>query len=277
MIGNRLMGKVVIVAGASSGIGRVTARRLAEEGATLVLASPAKEADALARVVGEVKEQGGVAIAIPFDATDESSSRALVETTKQGFGGIDAIHANFADLGIIFQDTDAITVSDEVLERTLDVNLKGMLRLTRYGVPALLERGGGSIIYTSSISSISGEAVRPCYAMAKAGLNALVRHVASRWGKQGIRANAILPGFVLTEENRARVPSDFLARTLEETRSTRLGDPADIAAMVAFCSPRMKALGSTGRRSRSMAGRQCDEASVLGTSMMIGGVRPRAF
>jgi NAD(P)-dependent dehydrogenase (short-subunit alcohol dehydrogenase family) len=231
---SRLAGKVVAVAGASSGIGRVTARRLAAEGALVMVGSPAGEQDRIDTLVKEIGEAGGQAAGRAFDATDDASVAAFIEGAVARFGGIDAVHANFADLRILMQDSDAITVSDEVLERTLDVNLKGMLRITRHAVPKLLERGSGAMIYTSSSASIFGEPVRPCYAMAKAGINALVRHVASRWGKENIRANAVLPGFVVTDENRAGVPTDFTRQILEQGRSPRLGEPSDIAAMVAL-------------------------------------------
>jgi NAD(P)-dependent dehydrogenase (short-subunit alcohol dehydrogenase family) len=113
-----------------------------------------------------------------------------------------------------------------------------MLRITRHALPKLLERGGGAMIYTSSSAAIVGEPVRPCYAMAKAGINALVRHVASGWGQQGIRANAIMPGLVITPELRATMPTDFQQEVLARGRSPRLGQVEDIAAMVAHLASR---------------------------------------
>jgi NAD(P)-dependent dehydrogenase (short-subunit alcohol dehydrogenase family) len=175
-----------------------------------------------------------VSITQPFDATDEASAAALVCRAAAEFGGIDAVNANFADLGVIHEDSDAVEVTDEVFDRTLDVNLKGMLRLTRHAVPALLKRGGGAMIYTSSTAAIAGEPTRPCYAMSKAGVNALVRHVAARWGVSNIRANAIMPGFIITDENKAGIPPDWLDFALLQTRAKRLGTPEDIAAMVAL-------------------------------------------
>ncbi|MEC3948227.1 SDR family NAD(P)-dependent oxidoreductase [Sphingobium sp. HWE2-09] len=225
--------KVAIVAGAATGIGRATALRLAAEGATLAVASPTGEKARIDSLVDEITGAGGRAIGLAFDATDDASIANLVESAMQAFGGIDVVHANFADLRIIFEDSDALSVSDEVMERTLDVNLKGMLRITRHAVPRLLDRGGGAIIYTSSAAAVWGEPVRPCYAMAKAGINALVRHVASAWGQKGVRANAIMPGLVVTPEMRDSMPHDFQAEVLARGRSPRLGEVADIAAMVA--------------------------------------------
>lgn len=230
----RMEGKVAVVAGAATGIGRATALRLAAEGAAVVAGSLASEQAAIDSLIAEIAAGGGRGVGLAFDATDEASVKALVDRAVADFGGLDAVHANFADLGVIFEDSDVLTVSDDVLERTLDVNLKGMVRITRHALPRLLERGGGAMVYTSSTASKIGEPVRPCYAMAKAGINALVRHVASGWGQQGIRANAVLPGLVITPEKVSTMPSDLQQRALARGRSPRLGEVEDIAAMVAL-------------------------------------------
>ena len=230
----RLDGKVAIVAGASSGIGRITALRLASEGAAVVIAAPARERARLEAVAMQIREAGGVSLAQNFEATEDASAAALVQRAMDEFGWLNVINANFADLGTIHDDSDAVQVTDEVFDRTIDVNLKGMLRLTRHAIPKLLRSGGGAIIYTSSTAAIAGEPERPCYAMSKAGINALVRHVASRWGVSNIRANAIMPGFIVTDENRGKIPSDWLESVLLQSRANRHGKPEDIAAMVAL-------------------------------------------
>jgi NAD(P)-dependent dehydrogenase (short-subunit alcohol dehydrogenase family) len=230
----RLVGKSIIIAGASSGIGRITALRMAAEGAAVMLAAPAADGAKLDAVKRAIEADGGTAVTEHFDAAYDASAANLVRRAEEVFGGIDAVHANFADLGVIHHDSDAVLVSDEVLDRTLDINLKGMLRMTRHAVPALLRRGGGAMIYTSSAAAVAGEPERPCYAMSKSGLNALVRHVASRWGKSNIRANAIMPGFIVTDENRAGLPPGFLDAVVAAGRSSRHGRPEDIAAMAAL-------------------------------------------
>lgn len=230
----RLQGSVAVVAGAATGIGRASALRLAGEGARLVVGSPSGEADLLDSLTEEILASGGEALACPFDATDETSVKRLIDTAVDHFGRIDTVHANFADLRVILEDSDAICVSDDVLERTLDVDLKGMVRITRHAVPALLARGGGALVFTSSIAAIMGDASRPCYAMAKAGVNALVRHCASKWGREGLRANAVMPGYVRVPEKSKPALSPLEERALAEGRSLRLGKPEDIAAMVAL-------------------------------------------
>lgn len=230
----RLVDKVVMVAGASTGIGRATALRLASEGARVVVGSPAAEQPLLDTLVGEIRALGGEASAAPCDASDDASMKAFVDAGIDAFGGIDAFHANFADLSLIPSDTDALTVSDELFDRVMEVNLKGMLRATRHAVPRLVERGGGALIYTSSGAAIQGAPSMPCYAMSKSGLHGLIRHVASRWGQENIRANAILPGFVITPEKRHLVSPETAAQVLTTCRSPRLGKPEDIAAVVAL-------------------------------------------
>lgn len=97
----------------------------------------------------------------------------------------------------------------------------------------MLKRGGGSIVYTSSGAAFFSDVTRVAYAVSKAGLHALLRHVALRWGKEGVRANAVAPGLVITPAS-AGVPEEELAAILERSSSTRLGKPDDIAAMVAM-------------------------------------------
>ena len=117
------------------------------------------------------------------------------------------------------------------------VNLRGHVLVTRRAIPELLARDGGALVYTTSVTAFIGEPVRPSYAMTKSGLLALVRHVASRWGSEGIRANGVAPGFVMHRHVDDPGPelAEIIAANTE--RSRRVGRPADIAAMVAFlCS-----------------------------------------
>ena len=113
-------------------------------------------------------------------------------------------------------------------------NLRGQLLCTRHAIPEIRKRGGGAIVYTSSGAAYAGEPERVSYAISKSGINALMRHVASRWGKEGIRSNAIAPGVVLTENAGANIPEEMRNWMLGLGRSPRLGRPEDIAAMVAL-------------------------------------------
>lgn len=228
----RLDNKVIAVVGAASGIGAVTAQRLAGEGAAVMLADINLTA---ARAVAEgIVAAGGTAMAVACDIVDEASVVDMVRATVAAHGGLDGIHINAADMRAILSDTDALDVPLEIFDRTLAVNLRGHLLCTRHALPELLRRGGGAIVYTSSGAADMGEPTRLSYAVSKAGLQALMRHVASRWGKQGLRANAIAPGLVITEQLRAHFPENLRQATLAITRSPRLGSSEDIAAMVAM-------------------------------------------
>jgi len=229
---SRLTGKVLMVIGGGSGIGAATAQRLAQEGATVLVAD--LDGDAAESVAAGIIREGGCASGIACDIADENSVRDLVASAVAHFGGFDGVHINAADMKTLLRDTDALDVSLEVFDRTLLVNLRGHLLCTRHVVPELLRRGGGAIVYTSSGAAFAGEPTRVSYAVSKSGLHALMRHVASRWGKDGIRANAVAPGLVITEQLRDHFPPDLAAAVLKDTRSPRLGRSEDIAAMVAM-------------------------------------------
>lgn len=224
--------KVFIVAGGGSGIGAASAERLAEEGAAVVIGDLRLEN--AQQVAGRILAAGRRAQAVQFDVTDENSVRALVGTAVRAFGGLDGMHINAADLDAILSDTDAETVPLAIFDRTLAVNLRGHLLCTRHALPALLKRGGGSLVYTSSGSAFMGEPQRVSYGVSKSGMHAIVRHVATRWGKQGVRANAVAPGLVMTDPVRRGLTEQEHQGVLAITRSARLGEPRDIAAAVAF-------------------------------------------
>lgn len=226
--------KVVVVAGGAGGIGTATSLRLAEEGARVVVGDVNESA--ASEVAARITSAGGTAIAVGFDIADEASVNALFRRACDEFGGVDRCHANAADLSVpvITGDTDALAIDMDIWDRTLLVNLRGFLLCTRAAIPEFVERGGGAIVYTSSAAAFVGEPARPAYASAKSGVNALMRHVASKWGKKRIRANAIAPGLVVSDEMSEVIPQDLQERSLKGTRSWRLGHPRDIAAMVAF-------------------------------------------
>lgn len=224
---------VVIVAGGAGGIGTATCRRLAAEGAAVVVGD--LDGDAARAVADDITADGGRALGVQMDVTDESSVEELVRVATSTFGGLDGFHANAADLSpaTIGGDTDVVSMSTELFDHIIDVDLKGHFLCTRHAVPALLERGGGAMVYTASAAAFLGESARPGYAIAKAGVCALVRHVAARWGRERIRANAVAPGLTVTPTIAKAGVDGLLSRFLRHTKSWRLGDPDDIAAMVA--------------------------------------------
>jgi NAD(P)-dependent dehydrogenase (short-subunit alcohol dehydrogenase family) len=230
-----LAGKVAVVVGGAGGIGTATCTRLAEEGCTVAVGDvDGAAADAVAQ---RIKANGGHALALETDIGDEQQVRNLVDRAVAEFGGVDILHANAADMSPegIGSDSDAVELPLDSFDRTIRAGARGHLLCARHAIPRLLERGGGALVFTSSGSAFAGEPQRPAYAMSKSAINALVRHVASRWGREGIRANAIAPGLVRTEKNFQMLDDENTLNSILGTiRSTRVGKPDDIAAMVAF-------------------------------------------
>jgi NAD(P)-dependent dehydrogenase (short-subunit alcohol dehydrogenase family) len=231
----RLDGKVILVAGAG-GLGNGLARGYAREGAHVVLGHNHPEAaEAIAR---EITASGGNAVAVHLDATDEATIAAALALTKDAFGGLDGLHVNFAAMSQARADTNVLDVPLPVIEATLRVNLTGYLLCTRHSLPALLERGGGAIVYTSSIGAHMGEPAQLAYAMSKAGIHALMRHVAVTYGPQGVRANVIAPGMIRHEKwdaypEAAAEHMQGLAVARAAIKS-RIANPDDIASLGAL-------------------------------------------
>jgi NAD(P)-dependent dehydrogenase (short-subunit alcohol dehydrogenase family) len=229
----RLTGKVAVVVGGGNGIGAASARRLAAEGATVVVADI--DAAAAARVSGSISSGGASAVPLACDIAHEGSVDGLFAAVARELGGVDLLHNVAADLspGTIGRDTDLLDVDLAVWDRTMLVDLRGYVLTMRAAIPMMLARGGGAIVNTSSAAAFAGEATRPAYAAAKAGINAVSRHVANRWGRQGIRCNVVAPGLILTQTATEAVRGN-LPKRLGRNPSGRLGTPDDIAASVAY-------------------------------------------
>jgi NAD(P)-dependent dehydrogenase (short-subunit alcohol dehydrogenase family) len=232
--GGRLAGKVVLVSGGASDIGRATARRLAADGAQVVVGDVAQ--GGAEEVASRVRNDGGSAVGLECDVRSEDSVAAFVAHAVAAFGRIDAVDHNAA-WSHPRLDTDAVGVDLGIWDRALAITTRGALLLARHSIPHMAELGGGSIVAISSGTSTIGESTRVSYGVSKAALNQLVRHLAVRYGPDGIRANAIAPGFILTETATRMVPQDIVERLAGANPTRRLGRPEDIAAVVAFlCS-----------------------------------------
>lgn len=228
-----LAGKAAVVAGGATGIGAATAVRLAAEGAAVIVGDVS--ADGAEATTSAIRAAGGTAQAVAFDLADPDSVKALVEAATATFGGLDLLFNVGSDMSLLRGDTDVVDIDFAIWDRTMTVTLRGYLAAMKYAIPAMLSAGGGAIVNMSSAAAFIGEPSRPAYAAAKAGVGALTRHVASRWGRDGIRCNAVAPGFTGTDAMRAAPQWPQLeAGALRGVRSTRVGHPGDIAAMVAF-------------------------------------------
>lgn len=228
-----LAGRTAVVVGGATGIGAATAARLGQEGCLVVVGDVAE--DAARRTVQGIERAGGTATTVAFDLADPDSVARLINTAVSVYGGVDALFNVGADMGAVRSDTDVVDIDLDVWDRVMAVNLRGYVAAMKHAIPAMLARGGGAIVNMSSAAAFQGEPARPAYATAKAGIGALTRHVASRWGKEGIRCNAVAPGFTATDAIRS-VPQwpDLQAAALRRIRGTRVGAPDDVASLVAF-------------------------------------------
>jgi len=183
-----LSGKTLFLAGVGPQMGSATAHIAVREGAKLALA--ARSTELSDRIASEIRDAGGEAIALQCDLTDKQSLREAVQATTDSLGPVDCV---FYNAGFYDNEHDSIEVDDELWQTTMDVNLNGALMLARLTIPSMVQRGGGSFVFNSSAASLVAGQVRFGYQVAKAGVNALTRFIAAKYGRQGIRANATLP------------------------------------------------------------------------------------
>jgi NAD(P)-dependent dehydrogenase (short-subunit alcohol dehydrogenase family) len=224
----RLDDKVAIITGAASGIGRATAVRFANEGASVVVADLNEETGTeFAQQIGGTFVQVNVA--------DEDSVKSMYEKVIAAYGGIDIL---FNNAGISPADDDSILTTElDAWKRVQDVNLTSVYLCCKYGIPHLLERGGGSIINTASFVAVMGSATSQIsYTASKGGVLSLSRELGVQFARQGIRVNALCPGPVntpLLQELFAKDP-ERAARRRVHIPAGRFAEPEEIASAVLF-------------------------------------------
>jgi NAD(P)-dependent dehydrogenase (short-subunit alcohol dehydrogenase family) len=227
----RLAGKVVVIAGAG-GIGSGLARRYAAEGAAVVVGD--LDEPGARSLADEIVADGGQALGTHLDGGDDASIKALVDLAISSFGGLDGFHANYASFKDGESGEDILGLPMEVYDEVMHVNARGFVLCTRHAVPEMLKRGGGSMVYTTTGGAYQGEPVRCAYAMSKSAVHALVRHVARRFGPEGIRANAIAPGVIAHGRFHEVLPDGIKEQLRQTNLVRRFGTPEDIAAMGAL-------------------------------------------
>jgi NAD(P)-dependent dehydrogenase (short-subunit alcohol dehydrogenase family) len=223
---NSLTGKVAIVTGASSGIGYAAARLFAREGASVV--AGARGRTGLEALVGEIAEAGGRAIAVTGDVQDEAYASTLVSTAVREFGGLDVAFNNAGTTGTT-GDTPSLSLSE--WERTVRTNLTSAFLGAKYQLPAMLARGRGSLIFTSTfVGYTAGMPGMAAYAASKAGLIGLTQALAVEFGPRGIRVNALLPGGTDTPMGRDFANTPEIAAFVRNMHALkRIATPEEIA------------------------------------------------
>ena len=230
---SRLSGRVAVVTGAGGGVGRATALRLAAEGASVVGVDVQAEAnEETARLV---RDGGGEAAAVVADVTDEDAVAEMVSWTMGRFARLDVLHNNAALMGTEQPDGDLVELDLEVWEAKMAVNVRGVMLGCKHAVPAMRASGaGGSIVNMSSVSGLVGVDQNAAYGTSKAAVIGLTRYVATMYGRDGIRCNAVAPGLVLTERLRAGLSARQQAEYAAERLLPWAAEPEDVAAVVAF-------------------------------------------
>ncbi|MCP1470425.1 NAD(P)-dependent dehydrogenase (short-subunit alcohol dehydrogenase family) [Sphingobium sp. OAS761] len=231
MINYGLDGKVATVTGGGGGIGRATALAFAGSGAA-VLVSDVNDADG-EETVAMIAALGGRAAYKRCNVADPAEVKAMVAAAVERFGRLDCAFNNAGINSVTVDEYD-----DAVWDRSISINLTGVMYCMREAAEVMLQQGGGAIVNTASINGLVGNPSQPAYTAAKHGVVGLTRHAALRWAKCGIRVNAVCPGVIETPMS-AQAAADPQARAMIEgmTPMGRMGRPEEIAAAVLWlCS-----------------------------------------
>lgn len=230
-----LMGKNAVVTGASRGLGRSIALKLAELGANVIL-NYRSSANSVEEVVTAIEEKGVKALAVQGDVSSFEDAKNIIDAAVNNFGSIDILVNNAG----ITKDGLLMRMKEEDFDNVIEVNLKGVFNCTRHAVPIMMKQRSGRIINISSVVGLAGNAGQANYAAAKAGIIGFTKSTAKEIASRGITVNAIAPGFIQTDM------TDILSDKVKETIMNniplkKLGEPEDVAETTAFlASPAAK-------------------------------------
>ena len=223
----RLKGKVSIITGGASGIGKATVLKFAQEGAIVAVCDLNQET--IDATVNEVKAAGGEAVGYIVNVTNKSQINDMVADVKARFGRIDVLVNN---AGIV-QDAQLTKMTDEQFDLVIDINLRGVYNCAKAVVDTMVAQGGGVILNASSVVGVYGNFGQTNYAATKFGVIGFVKTWAKELGKKGIRANAVCPGFVATPILKA-MPEKVIQAMEDRVPMKRMAQPEEIANVYAF-------------------------------------------
>jgi NAD(P)-dependent dehydrogenase (short-subunit alcohol dehydrogenase family) len=227
---SRLAGKVALITGAGTGIGRATAKAMAAEGAKVVIAEIDNEAGE--RTAQIVAQGGGDCIAVATDVTVEESVKAAIDTALNHYGAMHVLHNNAG--GSTGIDSTVVDAPIEEFWRVIKLDLFGTFLGCRFGIPAIVRSGGGSVINMSSNVALMGVPGRDCYTAAKGAVASMTRSMAVEFASQKVRVNAIAPSATMTDRVRALIAGNPSLGKLAASHLVGLIEPEDIANMAVF-------------------------------------------
>ena len=235
----QLDGKVALITGSGRGQGLVAAQRFAAEGARIVINDIDDES--VSAAVGAIRSAGGEAVGAVGDVSKSDDVQRALRVATDSFGGLDILYNN---AGVGYSATrrfgiamsDILACTEEDWRRILDINIGGVFLFCKYGVPLLIERGGGAIVNTASIAALRGGQDAHAYTASKGAIVALTRAIAVSYGPKGVRANTICPGVIDTEmiHDTLIKNQDIQAALTRNTPLRRTGTPEDVADVALF-------------------------------------------
>lgn len=228
---NRVQNKVAVITGGASGIGRAAARLFAAEGASVVIGD--LELEKATAAAAEITDLGGRALGVAVDAMSEESLTALVETAVEEYGALH-IMCNHVGGSNPRKDLDLLRLDMDEFDRVMQLNVRSTVVGSRAALPHLIAAGGGSIINTASVGGLSGDFLQVAYGTAKAAVIRLTQYVATQYGSQHVRCNAVAPGAVMTPALRDNLPPEAIESIRGHNALPFIGQPEDIAQTMLF-------------------------------------------
>lgn len=229
-----LSGKVALVTGGTSGIGKATAIALAQAGAKVVVAGRRQVEGE--ETIRQIQAIGGEGFAVPADVSKEADVQMLIEKIMTYYGRLDIA---FNNAGVEQDPTPLAEQTEATYDRIMDINVKGVWLSLKHEIPALLKSGGGAIVNTSSVAGLVGGAMIPIYTASKHAVEGLTKSLALEYAKQGIRVNAVSPGPIQTEmfDRLSKANPEAIEQIIAGEPMGRMGTPEEVAnAVLWLCS-----------------------------------------